>query len=52
MKQMYSLFKKEGDKWVRVSPFACNKQTAVRVFQNQLINGSLVGQPMALRVVK
>lgn len=53
MKRLYSLFERQyGQKrWTRLSPNAYYKEQAIRIYQTQLINGSLSGREMALRVV-
>lgn len=48
----YSLFHKEGKRWVRQSPLAFSKETAIRVFQDALLAGSMSGKTVALRPVK
>ncbi len=49
--RLYSLFTKEGGRYIRLSPFALPKPLAVRTFQNSLLNGSMAGSPMYLRPV-
>jgi hypothetical protein len=49
--RLYSLFRKEGKRWVQVDPRAYAKPTAIRIFQNQLLDGSLSGNPLELRPV-
>ena len=49
----YSLFQRMNGKWVRVAGAAAYpKQTAVRLFQDRLINSAFSDRPMSLRPVK
>ncbi len=50
--RLYSLFEKVNGKWVRQSGLALHKASAVRVFQNALLNGFFAGREVSLRVVK
>jgi hypothetical protein len=47
----YALFRRNGHRWERVSTEAYPRATAVRVFQNRLLNGAMSGEPVSLRVV-
>ncbi len=50
--RQYSLFEKQGDKWVRVSTLSMKRTQAVRFFQNALLNGFFAGIRRELRPVK
>ncbi len=50
--RLYSLFEKVNGKWERQSGLALHKSSAVRVFQNALLNGFFAGREVSLRVVK
>lgn len=53
-KRRYSLFeRKDGSKrWIRISDFAYDRETAVHVFQDRLIYGSLLeGRHLELRPI-
>lgn len=51
-KRMYGLFEKQDGKWVRLFPsHAYPKQTAIKLFQTQLIDGFFVGKVRELRVL-
>jgi hypothetical protein len=49
--RMYSLFRRQDGKWVRVSSNAYPKKTAVRLFQNQLLDSAFTPSPLELRAV-
>ena len=49
--RLYSLFEKQEGKWVRQSGLALRKSSAVRIFQNALLNGFFAGRQVSLRVV-
>jgi len=50
--RLYSLFRKDGKRWVRVQGAgAYHRATAVRVFQNQLINSAFTDQPCSIRPI-
>jgi len=50
---LYSLFEKIANrKYQQISNLAYPKQTAIRVFQNQLINGVFQGKHISLRPIK
>ena len=45
----YSLFAKEGTKWVRISAAAFTLETARRLFQSGLLGGTMQGVKMELK---
>lgn len=50
---VYGVFAKINGKWVRVpNTGAYRKSSAIRFFQGLLLNGSMNGTPMSLRVVR
>lgn len=50
--RLYGLFEKQDGKWVRLFPsHAYTKQTAIRLFQTQLINGVFEGKIRELRAL-
>jgi hypothetical protein len=52
-KRLYGLFIKENGKWVRqFETVSFSKETAIRVFQNKLLEYSFAGKNPALRPVK
>lgn len=50
-KRLYSLFEKTNGKWVRVTDRAYTKQTAIRVFQDKLLEGFFAGRKTELRPI-
>lgn len=49
-KRMYGLFERQEGKWVRLFPeHAYPKESAVRLFQTQLLNGFFEGKVRELR---
>lgn len=50
--QMYGLFEKINGKWIRLYGCAYSKETAIRVYQNQLLTMSMNGREPGLRAVK
>jgi hypothetical protein len=51
MKRKYGLFEKVAGKWKRLPGPALEKESAIRVYQTQLIYGTCEGQRVQLRVV-
>lgn len=49
--RLYSLYRKEGAKWVRISERAYPKQTAIRVYQDRLLAGFFSGEHVELRPI-
>lgn len=51
--RLYSLYQKQGSRWVRVSQSAFTKQSAIRVFQSALLASCFNGwQECSLRPIK
>jgi hypothetical protein len=51
--RMYSLYQKQGTRWVRVNSASFKKDTAIRVFQNALLASCFNGwQECRLRPIK
>lgn len=43
--RLYSIFRRNGSRWERVSPYAYSKPLAIRVFQSRLLDSILSGAP-------
>lgn len=52
MKRLYSLYEKRDGRWIRLSEASYIKQTAIRVFQSDLLNGFFEGRRVELRPVR
>lgn len=50
-KRYYSVFEKQGKRWVRITPLALRKPGAVYTFQDLLLGSMEVGRERSLRPV-